>query len=152
MTVCAAFDQELENILQSHSSLSEYPAACTTATAKFADISVDARACVQILKEAGEKAAASARYAERIQQLESEKLTLTAAIHLDTIRQHASQLEAQKHRHLSNPNDTASDTTMNMDLACISENLIQMKCRLSEIIASINEEMNGINSELMDLL
>ena len=93
MTACTAFDQELENILQSHSSLSEYPAACTTATAKFADISVDARACVQILKEAGEKAAASARYAERIQQLESEKLTLTAAIHLDTIRQHARVLE-----------------------------------------------------------
>ena len=152
MTACTAFDQELENILQSHSSLSEYPAACTAATAKFSDISVDARACIQILKEAGEKAVATARHAERIQQLEAEKLTLTAAIHLDTIRKHAAQLEARNHRHILDPNNTASDTTINTDLACISENLIQMKCRMSEIIASINEEMDGINSELMDLL
>ena len=115
------------------------------AAARAAELKVRAKAAAEKLKSD------SLAAAEKLKS-ESEKLTLTAAIHLDTIRKHAAQLEARSHRYLSDPNNTASDTTINTDLACISENLIQMKCRMSEIIASINEEMDGINSELMDLL
>mmetsp|Transcript_35615 Transcript_35615/g.72590 ORF Transcript_35615/g.72590 Transcript_35615/m.72590 type:complete len:238 (-) Transcript_35615:103-816(-) len=65
-------------------SFSEYPAACEIATGRFSAVSIDACAAIEALTGKGDNCAAG--IIKRVQSLEAEKLTLTAALHLEQIR------------------------------------------------------------------
>ena len=134
------FDRQLQGMIRA-CSFTEYPAACSTATATFAEISTDARAAIDILKEAGDEAEAAARYAEQIQRLEAEKLTLTAALHLDMIRRRKLVPEEEEE------DGTASQNTT---VLSIDQSLAQVRDKLQAVVAAINENMEGLAAESAD--
>jgi ABC-type uncharacterized transport system involved in gliding motility auxiliary subunit len=90
-----SFDRSLEQILKT-GNLSEYPVACSNATASFAILSNT----VNIIKEILEKNFGRndlRRLIEQLQQREKEKLNLTAALHLERIREKNSSYSGDDH-------------------------------------------------------
>jgi len=90
-----SFDRSLEQILKT-GNLSEYPVACSNATASFAILSNT----VNIIKEILEKNFGRndlRRLIEQLQQREKEKLNLTAELQLERIREKNSSHSGDDH-------------------------------------------------------
>ena len=152
VAVYAEFDRRLRGMIQSLS-FSQYPAACSAATSSFSEISADARAAIAVLGEAGVEAAAAARHAQQVQTLEAEKLTLTAALHLDMIRRQKllpteenSEEEAD-----GEEDDDFEAAAQRQDIALIDQSLAQLQDKLKAIVESINENLEGLASEMAEL-
>lgn len=130
------YDDGLEAILRDEQ-LAAYPALVTEATARFASLSRDINTVEErlLLRRADDDPARDAfarRAAElirRVQQLEKEKLELTAATHLERIR----------------------ETQVAADAAPLSaSNLEYMRRRQREVVDAINEQLDELRCELVD--
>ena len=122
------YDDGLDGILRDRQ-LAAYPQLCAEATARFAALSRDINAVEERLRAAdpAERAFAhrAADLVRRVQQLEKEKLELTAAAHLERIRETAGE-----------------------ELA--ASNLAYVRQRMGEIVASIVEQLDELRCELAD--
>lgn len=120
-----SFDRSLELILNT-GNLSEYPLACSNATASFSILSNT----VNIIKEILEKNFGRQdlrRLIEQLQHREKEKLNLTAALHLERIRENYSSYSGDDHVG-----------------KFLSQGIIDLRKKLSSCIDEINEILDEL--------
>ena len=90
VAVYAQFNAGLEKVLQS-GNLTEYPHLTTSITASFAVISASIRDIMELLHGRGNKEVAE--LIKQLQGMEKDKLNLTAALHLEKIRERNERLD-----------------------------------------------------------
>jgi hypothetical protein len=114
----------------------EYPVLCSRVTSQFASLSSDMCAAIQLLSNLG---SSTAKPLSKIQEMESEKLTLTAALHLEKIRKlqcEASSIESTREK----------DTSLKI----FNDNCVTFQQRLDTVIGGINEALEEVIIEHSD--
>lgn len=127
----------LEGVLRT-GNLSEYPVICAEVTASFSVVSETINAVQKSLKEKHERTDLSA-VISRLQAGEKEKLSLTAALHLEKIR---SQAQA-----FIDKETLASDTRIS---SLLSQGISSLQQKILATIDGINESLEELTMALDD--
>lgn len=115
------FDQALEQVLLS-GNLTDYPSACSSATASFSILSNTINLINNTLNENHGRTDLK-KLINQLQRCEKEKLNLTAALHLERIRENNEK-----------PNNSDPNT-----LKLLSQGVVQVQKKLSTCVDEINE-------------
>jgi DNA repair REX1-B len=127
----------LEGVLKT-GNLSEYPVICAEVTASFSVVSETINAVQKFLKEKHARTEVTAVIA-RLQAGEKEKLSLTAALHLEKIRAQAQACIDKE--------TLASDTRIS---SLLSEGISSLEQKILATIEGINETLEELTMTLED--
>lgn len=131
------FDQGLGE-MEDHGNFDEYPQLCARVTHTFAQLSAQCAAVVEVLESATvSEGREPAALVSRVQALEGEKLTVTAALHLDSIRR--CQLERALSQVVAEEQSRAAST-----LALLDCNLSSLRGKHAGLVEQINELLQEI--------
>jgi len=141
------FNSGLEVILQS-GNLSHYPPLTTSITATFAVISSSIKEMQQLLsKHNSNDSKDIAQNIKKLQELEKEKLNLTAALHLEKIRERNERLELESQRDDSGNNDDGDDRVLQL----LKEGVLKLKRNLNKCVEEINDVLEELRYAAFDL-
>lgn len=132
------FNSGLDIVLES-GNLSQYPTLTTSTTASFAVISKHVRNIENILKERGHERIS--KFIKQLQSFEKEKLNLTAALHLEKIRERNERLVL---------GDMESDTDKRI-LLLLEEGVRELLKKVQQCEEDINDILEEIRYETFDL-
>jgi cysteinyl-tRNA synthetase len=127
----------LEGVLRT-GNLSEYPVICAEVTASFSVVSETINAVQKSLKKKHERTDLSA-VISRLQAGEKEKLSLTAALHLEKIRAQAQACIDKE--------TLASDTRIS---SLLSQGISSLQQKILATIDGINESLEELTMALDD--
>ena len=142
----AIYDSGLQTII-SNGNVSQYPALCAQITATFSVLSNSINTICTVLEENNHPNPlatlddntkvhkVAAKFIKKLQQLEKEKLNLTAALHLEKIRIH----------HCETSDDEQSTTKV-----LLQESKKQLIKSLSIVIENINEVLEELHAVAVD--
>ncbi|GKY94213.1 hypothetical protein MPSEU_000387200 [Mayamaea pseudoterrestris] len=124
-----SFNNGLDSILSSTGSLSRYPQVCAEATAQFAVVS-DTINGIQTRLASIKKRQDLAKLVSSLQQQEKEKLNLTAALHLERIRE--------------------SQGGDERDLALLAQGIQSLERKIGSGMEAVNEIIEELQCVLID--
>jgi hypothetical protein len=142
------YDIALQKVLQS-GNFTAYPPACATATASFAMLSETIRAVKDEMETRRNTSANMRRYMDWIQQLQSlekEKLQLTAALHLEKIRE---RNQREDIRQKSSETDDANGGEQRV-LHLLQEGIAGLEGKITMGMENINDVLEDFRCALLE--
>ena len=113
--------------------ITAYPEACAKATASFSVLSETIKTIKQVLEDPPRKRIDLAKLIDNLQKEEKEKLQLTAACHLERIRQQNQVMQSESDPRVTKLLDDGVKTLQSKILACverINEAIDEIRCAI----------------------
>jgi hypothetical protein len=129
-------DRGLDQILETQN-MSHYPHLCSEATASFSVLSDTIKALHNMLMEREEIESAS--QVGQLQKAEMEKLNLTAALHLERIREQAHDWEEERDGNCSSIGKL------------LRESVQSLQSKISTCVETINESIDEIRATMIEI-
>ena len=140
----AEFNSGLETVLQS-GNITHYPHLTATITAKFSILSKSIRDIQDLLKNTTNPDVQSAEsFVKQLQELEKDKLNLTAALHLDQMRERNERLGAELQEKDGGDVDGRIATLL-------QESVQSLNSRIGDCVEKINEVLEELRYISADL-
>jgi hypothetical protein len=130
------YDRGLDQILETQN-MSHYPHICSEATASFSVLSDTIKALHNMLMEREEIESAS--QVGQLQKAEMEKLNLTAALHLERIREQAHGWEEERDGNCSSIGKL------------LRESVQSLQSKISTCVETINESIDEIRATMIEI-
>lgn len=124
-------NSELKTVLETMN-ITAYPEACAKATASFSVLSETIKTIQQVLKD-DQKRSDLAQLIGNLQKEEKEKLQLTAACHLERIRQQNQSLQSESDPRITKLLEDGVNTLQAKIVACverINEAIDEIRCAI----------------------
>jgi len=125
------FDRELNEILE-QKNIAHYPTIVTQATASFSLLS-DSINNVRFILQNNYKRQDLVRWIQKLQELEKQKLTITAALHMESIRKCNETLSLQ---HDCGKNPAVSNL--------LHDGVVSLKSKVAQSVGNINEVLEEL--------
>ena len=149
--VCYILCRGLQVVLQT-GNMTTYPETCSKATATFSVLS-DTIRMVQETLSTRKKRPDLAKLLKQLQSHEKEKLHLTAAHHLERIRQRNNDMQLQQQQQrLDSQNDDQIGSSSQDDRISqlLREGVASLQVKINTCVESINEVLEEIRCAILD--
>jgi hypothetical protein len=159
VAVYRQFNDGLEDVLTS-GNLTSYPHLATSVTASFTVISRSIRD-IQALMEArvgndnnGDISKNVVKFIKQLQEIEKEKLNLTAALHLEIIRERNEKLDLESRELNANGSEDKAETISRDDrvLMMLREGVSGLQGKIRDLVEQINDVLEELRYASHDLM
>ena len=143
------FCRGLQVVLQT-GNMTTYPETCSKATATFSVLSDTIRMVQETLLSARKKRPDLAKLLKQLQSHEKEKLHLTAAHHLERIRQRNNDMQLQQQQPEGSQNDETGASQDDRISQLLREGVASLQVKINTCVESINEVIEEIRCAILE--
>ena len=130
--------------------MTTYPETCSKATATFSVLSDTIRMVQETLLSARKKRPDLAKLLKQLQSHEKEKLHLTAAHHLERIRQRNNDMQLQQQQPEGSQNDETGASQDDRISQLLREGVASLQVKINACVESINEVIEEIRCAILE--